>query len=516
MGQTSPKSFAVDWPDHYARTQPSKVALQNLETGETRTWKQLDAQTARIANVLQHELRLPVGARVAMLMNNDLRHYEIQFACARTGLALAPLNLRLTCSELVSLCGDLRPDLLVADKTWLKLASEVALEASIPRLVSLADLEQMAERSVPTPAPHDLDGDAPFLILYTSGSTGKPKAAIITLNGVIWQGINQAQFGAIGDNAAHVFNPMPLFHAGGLNVFCNPALYFGGKVTTQARFDPDEAVRFIGDPANGVTHIGLPAVMYQMMADSPSFAKADFSAFRKLLFAGSQLPDRLRETYAAKGVNFLIQYGGTETGPTITSLDTSRLDKVREGSCGQKVMNIHIRLVDAAGRDVQRGEPGEVCVKGPAVIQRYLDRDPALDFVDGWFRTGDVAREDDEGFFYIVDRIKEMYKSGGENVYPAEVERVLMRHPGVADVAVVGVGDDKWGEVGLAVIVAMPGHTVTLESLRTACEGHLARYKHPHHLRVIEEMPRTGIGKIAKPQLRALFASRQLDGSAVG
>jgi fatty-acyl-CoA synthase len=371
--------------------------------------------------------------------------------------------------------------------------------------MALAEVEQAADRATPKPAPAEIDGDAPLMILYTSGSTGKPKAAVITLNCVIWQALNQLQFGAIGDNAAHIFNAMPLFHAGALNVFCNPILYFGGTVTLQERFDPEAAVRFTGDPANGVTHLSQPAVMYQMMADSPSFAAADFSGFRRMLFAGSQLPDRLRETYAAKGVNFLIQYGGTETGPTITSLNTSRVDKVRAGACGQKVLNIRLRLVDESGRDVPRGEPGEVWVKGPAVVQRYLDRDPALDFSDGWFRTGDVAREDEEGFFYIVDRIKEMYKSGGENVYPAEVERVLSRHPAVAEVAVVSMPDAKWGEVGLAVVVPTRGQTVTLESLRTACEGQLARYKHPAHLRVIEEMPRTGIGKIAKAELRNMF-----------
>jgi fatty-acyl-CoA synthase len=505
MGQLPSKIFTVDWTDHYARTQPSKVALQTLETGETRTWAQLDARVAQLDSVLRRVLRLAAGARVALLMQNDLRHFEIQFACARGGLALAPLNYRLTAPELVALFGDLKPDLLIADETSMDLAVGVAKDASIPRLISLAELEQAADGAAPSPMSTVIDGDAPFLILYTSGSTGKPKAAVITLNGVIWQAINQVQFGAIGDNRVHVFNPMPLFHAGGLNVFCNPALFFGGKVTVQARFDPEAAVRFIGTPANGVTHIGLPAVMYQMMADSAAFSAADFSTFRKMLFAGSQLPERLRAAYAAKGIAFLIQYGGTETGPTITSLDTARIDKVREGSCGQQVMHIQVRLVDGAGRDVARGEAGEVWVKGPAVVSRYLGRDPALDFSDGWFRTGDVARQDEDGFYYIVDRIKEMYKSGGENVYPAEVERVLMAHPAVAEVAVVGVGDDKWGEVGLAVVVPTPGQSVTLDSLRAACEGRLARYKHPRHLQLIEEMPRTGIGKIAKSQLRARF-----------
>jgi len=505
MSQTPPKAFAADWVDHYARTQASKIALRTMETGETRTWKQLDGQVARLATVLADDFGLSAGARIVTLMNNDLRHFELQFACARTGAILAPLNFRLALPELILLCSDLKPDLMIADDAWLDMAQQASRGASVARILSLTQLEHLAECATPTAALSDIDGDAPWLILCTSGSTGKPKAAIITLNGVIWQALNQVQFGAIGDGNAHIFNAMPLFHAGALNVFCNPILFFGGTVTLQTRFEPHTAVAFVGDPANGVTHLSQPAVMYQMMADSPGFAAADFSTFRTMLFAGSQLPDRLRETYAAKGINFLIQYGGTETGPTITSLDSKRVDKTIAGSCGQKVQNIQLRLVDASGNDVQRGEPGEVWVKGPGVVQRYLDRDQVLDFVDGWFRTGDVARLDDEGFLYIVDRIKEMYKSGGENVYPAEVERILMRHPAVAEVAVVGVADERWGEVGLAVVVATQDHEVTLDSLRAACEGHLARYKHPLHLRVIAEMPRTGIGKIAKSELRAMF-----------
>ena len=507
MGEAQPKMFVADWVDHYARTRPSQVALQNLETGEARTWADLDERVARLASALRNDLGLSPGGRIATLMNNDLRHYELQFACARAGLVLAPFNFRLAPPELISLCGELRPELLFADAAWWHLASDLGHSKAVQQTLSLAAFDEMADRGQPCPARHGFDGDAPLMILFTSGSTGKPKAAVITINGLIGQALNQVQFGAIGDSAAHVFNPMPHFHAGGLNVFCNPALFFGGRVTVQARFDPDAAVRFIGDPANKVTHVGLPAVMYQMMADSPAFATADFSAFRAMLFAGSRLHDPLRRTYADKGVNFLIQYGGTETGPTITALDSRRVDKVREGSCGQKVLHVEVRLVDASGCDVPRGEPGEVWVKGPAVIQRYLDRSPTLDFTDGWFRTGDVAREDDEGFFYIVDRIKEMYKSGGENVYPAEVEAVLMQHPGVAEVAVVGVADPRWGEVGLAVVIAGAGHDVTLEGLREACEGRLARYKHPHHLRLVEEMPRKAIGKIAKDELRARFAS---------
>jgi fatty-acyl-CoA synthase len=213
----------------------------------------------------------------------------------------------------------------------------------------------------------------------------------------------------------------------------------------------------------------------------------------------------LREIFAAKGVHFMSQYGGTETGPTITSLNGARVDKLRAGSCGQRVLHVQMRLVDEAGHDVVRGEPGEVWVKGPAVIKRYYGRDPEVDFPDGWFHTGDVAWEDDEGFLYIVDRVKDMYKSGGENVFPAEVELILASHPAVAEVSVIGVSDEQWGEVGLAVVVARTGQELTLESLQEICEGRLARFKQPKHLVVVKELPRNVTGKVAKQTLREMF-----------
>jgi fatty-acyl-CoA synthase len=297
---------------------------------------------------------------------------------------------------------------------------------------------------------------------------------------------------------------MPLFHFGGLNTASNPILYFGGQVTVSKRFDAAACTAFCGDPANAVTHLCLPPVMYQMMADSAPFAAADFSTMRRFICGGGRVSERLRAAYLPKSARFVPQYGGTETGP-VTSMNPDRIDRIMDGSCGQKTRFIDVRVADEEGKDVARGQPGEVWVRGPGVTIGYLGAEAQLVRADGWHRTGDVVWEDDEGFYYVVDRVKDMYKSGGENVFSAEVEGVLVTHPAVAECAVIGVHDDRWGEVGLAVCVVTQGHDLTIESLREACEGKLARYKHPHHLAIVDSFPRNVTGKISKPALRNQF-----------
>ena len=503
------KDPTADWVAHYGSTTPRAIALRNHESGETRTWAELDKRVGRLAHVLRNELGVQRGDRIVNLSNGDLRHFEFQFACLRAGLIWAPLNFRLTPTELAGLCEDLQPALMVTDEAWGANARHASgLLSRPPRTLTWgrgSELDAMIDRAPAFAEPEEIDPDAPLLILFTSGTTGKPKAAVITAGALGWQALNQLQFCGNAESGSHVFLPLPLFHSGGLNSQANPVLYFGGQVTVAPRFNPDVVVQFVGDPANKVTHLGLVPVMYKMMSESPAFAGADFRYLRNLLVAGGRLPEALRQTYASKGAHFMSQYGGTETGPTITSLNGARVDKLSAGSCGQRALHVQIRLVDEAGNDVPQGEPGEVWVRGPAVIKRYYGRDPEIDFPGGWFHTGDVAWEDEEGFLYIVDRVKDMYKSGGENVYPAEVELMLATHPAIAEVSVIGVSDEQWGEVGLAVAVVREGQDLTLESLRTHCEAKLAHFKHPKHLVVVEELPRNVTGKVAKQALREIF-----------
>ncbi|ABQ67383.1 AMP-dependent synthetase and ligase [Rhizorhabdus wittichii RW1] len=497
---------AADWVANYARTQPDAVALHNLDTGETRSWAELESRVGQIAHALRERLGLVPGDRIVNISDGDLRHFELQFACARAGLVWVPLNFRHTAVELARACREMAPKLMLTDATWGETARQVARETGVAHVHDWdagGDFDALLDPSRAM-GESEIDPDAPLQILYTSGTTGTPKAAIVTLGGMVIHALQQVEFCATAEPGGHLFQPMPLFHFGGLNTASNPILFFGGRVTITRRFDAAATTAYCGDPANAVTHLCLPPVMYQMMADSEPFAQADFSTLRRFICGGGRVSERLRAAYEPKGARFVPQYGGTEMGP-VTSMNPGRLDKIMAGSCGQKSLHIDMRIVDERGEDVPRGQPGEVWVRGPGVTIGYLDANAAIVRNDGWHRTGDVLWQDEDGFCFVVDRVKDMYKSGGENVFSAEVEGVLMTNPAVAECAVIGVPDDRWGEVGLAIVVASNGHRVTLEALQATCEGRLARYKHPKHLRIVESFPRNVTGKIAKPALRAEF-----------
>lgn len=500
---------SLDWVAHHARTRPDAIALRSLDDGERRCWAELEARVARLAYALRHELDLRPGDRVAVLSDGNIRVLEAQFACIRAELTLVPLNFRLTEAELVEMCRAVGIARIIADAIWADTAAAVADELTLPEPIlwgsDASHFERMAQGTKAMPERADMAGEQLALILFTSGSTGTPKAATTTLEALMWQAFNQADGSRVAEEAAHVFTPLPLFHAGGLNSLTNPVLFFGGTATISARFNAAAAAGYIGDPANGVTHIALVPLMYEMIAATDAFRSGDFSSLRTAILAGGRLTRSLQDAWQAKGVTFSPQYGATETGPSVTALPASMQDKARAGSCGIKVMHVHIRLVGADGQDVPPGEPGEIWLRGPAITRGYLNRAHDLDFTDGWFCTGDVARMDPDGCYYIIDRIKDMYKSGGENVSPAEVELVLAGHDDVAEVAVIGVRHEKWGEVGLAIVCPRGARTPTLDALHAYCAGRLARFKYPHRLEIVDSMPRNVTGKIAKDELRSRF-----------
>ena len=304
-----------------------------------------------------------------------------------------------------------------------------------------------------------------------------------------------------------LLNPMPLFHAGGLTAVAAPMLMTGGAVATMRRFDAAAVLRILGDPACNITHFTAPPVMWRMLADQPGFEAAEFSHLRFAQTAGGLPAEELLMRWRARGVVLRAAYGGTEMGPGVTTMP-GEFAQSHPGSCGRAVPFSHVRLVGEDGTDVLDGQQGEIWVKGPAVSPGYWHggQSQAVPRPDGWLRTGDVAWRDEDGFFYLVDRINDMYKSGGENVAPAEVERALATHPDVLDVAVVGVPDEHWGEVGRAYVVIRSDSTVTLSELREHCGQTIARYKAPRSLVVVDELPRNSTGKVARALLREHFS----------
>jgi fatty-acyl-CoA synthase len=504
---------APDLPSYHAGRSPDAIALADGDTGATLTWAALEGRVARLATVLREHFGVAEGDRVCLVGENDLRTLELQFACLRAGALYVPLNWRLSAHELQTIVGDAEPIVLVHDGAWRALAVELAERAGIRRLSWDDPDAHASERyddvlaaAEPMP-PQDHDWDQLTHILYTSGTTGTPKGALSTHGTMFWQAANLSVVSKLAA-PANMLCVIPLFHAGGLLTAAMPVLHYGGRVTIMRRFDPAAVFAKLLDPANPVTHLSQIPAMYAAIAAQPGFATADLSAMRCGVVAGAIAPPDLVQAWWDRGARLQPQYGGTEMGPCALVLDTDDLGHALRQSQGRPPLHTEVRLVDpATGSDAEVGHDGEIWVRGPSVSVGYWRREKSDYFAPGdWLRTGDVARRDEDGYHYFTGRVKEMYKSGGENVYPAEVELVLANSPEVGDIAVVGVDDAKWGEVGLAVIVAAPGTTPTLESVREFGAQRLARYKLPLHLVVVDELARNVTGKVSRAELRARYA----------
>ena len=497
-----PSRFTVgDWVAHHASVRPDAIALASADTGEQVSWAELEWRVGlTAARLVAHGLR--PGDRLALVADNSPRGFVLQFAAMRAGVVLVPLNWRLVIDELCHQCADAAVAALTHDARWVGPASEAAAAAGVARILGLETLTDPHDDGLAPLPPQSPVPEAITHILYTSGTTGRPKGALVSHASMTWNAFNILTAAQIAAPGVHMLNPMPLFHAGGLNVLANPILMHGGRVTTLARWDPAAILAYIGNPANAVTHLTTAPSLLQGLIDDPAFATTDFSTMRKMVIGGGATNPNLLRAFAAKGIELHPQYGGTETGPAALVLEEG-IARALTGTCGKPVMHTAVRLVDPDTlQDVADDTVGEIWLKGPAVTPGYWNLPNEQHFVDGWFRTGDAARRDADGYYYIAGRYKDMYKSGGENVYAAEVENLLADLPEVAEVAIIGVPHTKWGEVGLAVVVAAPGAEVTLDGLRAACAGRIARYKHPQRLDLVEALPRNATGKVAKAELR--------------
>ena len=500
-------------------TGPTRLHWRTRTLGLATRGRSWTTGVARAAHLLAGELGVRAGARVALIAENDPRIFELQFACMRLGAILVPLNWRLNIEELHDICADCEPDLLVHDDGWVAIAQELSTLAGIPRRIAwdheeagLVEYEAALRDARPlAPAPAAGDGfstETCTHILYTSGTTGRPKGALCSHRSLIAQALNLSHSSGVARPGNHLLNPLPLFHAGGLNSLANPILYYGGQVTALRRFDP---ARVLAGLANEeVTHFSAIPLMYRAIAEEPEFTRVDLGHIRCAAVAGAIAPPETLRAWSDRSCPLQPQYGGTETGPLVLALDPALQEHARAGAVGRPAFHTAVRLVDVEGRDVAIGETGEILLKGPAITTGYWRRDNAEYFTaDGWFRPGDAARCDEDGFYYIVGRTKDMYKSGGENVYPAEVENVLATHPAVTDVAVIGVPDAQWDEVGCAIVTLTPGAALTLDELNRYGSARLGRYKLPKSLVVVDELPRNVTGKVNRVALRERFVTQR-------
>lgn len=487
---------------------PSRPAVTFGDT----TWTYADLLDRSTA--LAHGLRsagVAPGDRVAYVGPNHPAALQTLFAVGMLGATYVPLNSRLSAPELAFAVDDAGATVLLHGQGLDDRVAEIVADRPGLHLVGVhgavdggTDLGALVDGVPTAPIDEPVDLEDPALIMYTSGTTGRPKGAVLTHGNITWNCTNVlVELDLRGDEVTLV--TAPLFHAAALNMLALPTLLKGGRLVVVEAFDPGQAFDLI--ERHRVTFMfGVPA-MYLAMAQHPRWADADLSSVRHLECGGAPVPEALIRAYEERGMVFLQGYGMTEAAPGVLFLGEDMRHKV--GSAGVPSFFTDVRLVDAVGDAVGPGGIGEIHVSGPNVMSGYWQRpDATADAIDadGWFRSGDAATVDADGCFTIRDRMKDMYISGGENVYPAEVEAALLEHPDVVDAGVIGVADERWGEVGAAVVVAAEGTSPTLADLRDFLGGRLARFKLPHHLHLVDELPRSGPGKIAKTQLRARFA----------
>lgn len=499
------------WVEAQAWMRPDKVAL--VGSRERWTYRDLHDRVVRLSRAFRNRLGLEPGDRIAIYSGNCLEYLLVLLAASRAGLVLVPLNWRLTPGELEYQLRDSGTRRILCSAEYAAAAAEltgrIGLEPpvritpaaepdSLPDLAGLLDaepsgLEPPGERD---PQPWD----RPLLICYTSGTTGRPKGAVLNSVNMFFNAINNLL--TIDLRADDVcITLLPLFHIGGINLFTLPALFAGGRVVVPDRFDPDQAVRLIQEEKVTVV-FGVPTV-HQRLLEAIDRLKPDLSHVRMFYSGGAPCPVPLIRAFQERGYRFGQGYGLTETAPTVFMLLEDDFAR-KPGSIGRPAPFNRVRVIDpATGQPVPPGGVGEITVRGPNVFTAYWQNEKATAEAirNGWFHTGDLARIDEEGFVTIAGRLKEMIISGGENIYPVEVEQAIQTHPAVVEAAVFGVPHPEWGEVPHAAVLLEPGASVTEEELRAHCLARLGKYKIPRRFFILDELPRNAAGKVVKSRL---------------
>lgn len=499
------------WPERRLRISPQRDAI--WFEGTTTSHAEFAERVRRAASGLA-SLGVAAGLRVAWISGNHPSALESLYACGQLAAIWVPVNARLTIPEAEYVLEHSGPSVVLVDSDHEALASAlrdrlpevrawVSLEPAAGGSSDLLSYERLLADADPEPRDIAVSLEDPCLIMYTSGTTGKPKGAVLTHGNMTWNATNQL-LGFDFEQTERTLALAPLFHIGGLNGTVNPTLLRGGCAVVVRRFDPVETLRVIEEQR--ITSFFAVPTMLDAMARQRDFATRDLSALRTIGAAGAPVPLPTLHTWLDRGVTMQQAYGMSEAAPGCTVLDSA--DAVRKvGSAGKPVFFTDVRVVRSDGTPAATGEVGEILVQGPNIMAGYWN-DPeqtAAVLIDGWYHTGDAGSFDDEGFLYIRDRYNDMIISGGENIYPAEIESALLSLPGIDEAAVIGIPDDEWGEAGLALVVAAPGSPTDPEAVRSSLREHLAGFKVPAQIRFVDELPKTATGKIRKPDLRAKY-----------
>ena len=496
-----------DWSAYHANVRPNKIAIRDLSFNKELTYSELDVRANKLAEWLQKN-GVAKGDRVAILSQNCAEFFELEFACAKIGAIELPLNWRLTKPELEYILNDSTPTVLIYDSAFLDISLELQKDCQIKESLQIdkEDSSSQYESALTesngnyeeVPTTHD---DL-IMIMYTSGTTGHPKGAMINHRMQLYNCINLATPVFVSPETVQLV-VLPLFHTGGMNCYANPVLHAGGELILIREFDPGLALSILGNSEYKVSHFFAVPAPYQFMMNHPDFDKTDLSFLKIAGIGGAPCAEAILKTWSGRGVSMIQGWGMTETSPGGIGLDAADAER-KIGSAGKPLMHTEVKVVDDDGNELPWGEVGELYIRGPNITPGYWNKPEATeDSFDGdWLKTGDAARFDDEGFVYIVDRWKDMYISGGENVYPAEVENVIYQLPQIAEAAVIGVPDERWGETGKVFISLKEGQTIEEKEIIEHCLKNLAKFKVPQSVKFIELLPRNATGKVLKRELR--------------
>ncbi len=504
-----------EWIDRHARLTPDRMAIRF--PGRDLTYAALTGLIGLLASALAAR-GVARGKAVAYLGYNSPEMLALLFACAKLGALFMPLNWRLTAAEHRQMLEDCPPTVLLVEPPFIEQTDAIRGELDATTLVAFGEappsgwtgFETFFAAGGPVPTDPQVGSDTPLLICYTSGSTGKPKGVLLTQDALVWNAANSVDMHDLLPDD-RILNTLPLFHVGGLNNQTTPGLLSGCTVVLHPKFDPDAT--FDAIERERVTLTVLVPAQIDMLIAHPRWASADLSSLRMITTGSTIVPERLIEQIHARGIPLIQVYGSTETCPIAVYLK-ARDARRKAGSTGKAAVHCAMRVVDENGREVETGATGEILLRGPNLMSGYWNAPEATAAAlrDGWYHTGDMGHLDDEGHLWVDGRKKDLIISGGENIYPAEIENVLIESPDILEASVVGRPDERWGEVVVAVVVPRAGATLTEAAVIGLLEGRIARFKHPKEILFVEALPRTALGKVRKEDVRSLVTRHAVSG----
>ncbi len=492
----------TDWLDKWAYYTPNKLFLREYNRNLKWTFSEFNKRTNALSEFLVNELGIKKGERIAVYSKNRAEYVLLFLACIKTGAILVPLNFRLTPVELDILISDAEPKLLLFEEEYSEQVKELKSLSKIPiqnKIDVITDflINEINEKNLIQK--RNFDQDDIVMILYTAGTTGLSKGVMISHKMLFWNAVNTGLRLDLTSND-HTQSFAPFFHTGGWNVLFTPFLFHGASHTLLHVFDAEIILKLMETERTTIL-FGVPT-MLQMISDLEYFGKADLSSIRYAIVGGAPMPIPLINKWHQKGIFIRQGYGLTEVGPNCFSLHQD--DAIRKkGSIGFPNFYIEAKITDERGNECRNNTVGELWLKSPVVTPGYWNNEEETkkSIEDGYFHTGDLVQRDDDGYYYVVDRKKNMFISGGENVYPAEIEKFLYTNDGIKETAVIGVPDEKWGEVGKAFIVLKDKIVLSEEDILNYCKGNLAKFKIPKSVQFLKALPKTEAGKVNKKEL---------------